>query len=157
MKKERRTESTTVRVDVSASVLRWALSRLKDMGKINRRFPKIHEWLSGESKPTLRQLEALARATFTPLGYFFLPEPPLEQLTVPYFRTIGDWSLDALSQNLIETVQIMIQRQAWTRDYLIEQGQEALPFVGSTSIKDNSRNIAHEMRRDFWSQRWMGC
>jgi Zn-dependent peptidase ImmA (M78 family) len=156
MKKEKKTKSTTVRVDVSTSVLRWALSRSENIDTINRRLPKIREWLSGESKPTMRQLEDLARATYTPLGYFFLSEPPLEQLPVPYFRTITDFPLHALSPNLIETVQTMMQRQAWMRDYLIEQGQEALPFVCSVSIEDDPRAVAHEMRialglQDGWA------
>jgi Zn-dependent peptidase ImmA (M78 family) len=156
MKKEKKTKSTTVRVDVSTSVLRWALSRSENIDTINRRLPKIREWLSGESKPTMRQLEDLARATYTPLGYFFLSEPPLEQLPAPYFRTITDFPLHALSPNLIETVQTMMQRQAWMRDYLIEQGQEALPFVGSSSIEDDPRTVAYEMRialglQDGWA------
>jgi Zn-dependent peptidase ImmA (M78 family) len=156
MKKEKKTKSTTVRVDVSTSVLRWALSRSENIDTINRRLPKIREWLSGERKPTMRQLEDLARATYTPLGYFFLSEPPLEQLPAPYFRTITDFPLHALSPNLIETVQTMMQRQAWMRDYLIEQGQEALPFVGSSSIEDDPRTVAYEMRialglQDGWA------
>ncbi|CEO87650.1 hypothetical protein SSCH_1170007 [Syntrophaceticus schinkii] len=66
MKKEKKTKSTTVRVDVSTSVLRWALSRSENIDTINRRLPKIREWLSGESKPTMRQLEDLARRTYYP-------------------------------------------------------------------------------------------
>ncbi|MCX6701383.1 MAG: hypothetical protein NTV68_15930, partial [Methanomicrobiales archaeon] len=53
-------------------------------------FPKLLKWLQGEANPTLRELEKLARATFTPLGFFFLPDPPMERLPIPHFRTLGN-------------------------------------------------------------------
>src|SRR5207249_4073494 len=70
-----------------------------------QKFPKLAEWLQGRSQPTLHQLEALAKATSTPLGYFFLPKPPEERLPIPYFRTRADEPLRRPSPNLLETVQ----------------------------------------------------
>ena len=61
------------RVEVSPGLIRWARERARlSADKLSGRFPKLSEWESGAAKPTLRQLEAFANATTTPLGYLFL-------------------------------------------------------------------------------------
>ena len=139
---------------ISKSVLHWALERsgVTPTG-LERKFPKIRKWLSGEEQPTLRQLEALAKTTYTPLGFFFLKQPPDEVLPIPHFRTQKDVSRP--SPNLLEIVQIMRQRQAWMRDLLIDEGQERLPFVGSARLNESPISIAQRIRRilDF-QRRW---
>src|SRR4030065_1533015 len=104
------------RVNVSKKVLRWAVSRSgQELDDLEQKFPKIHQWADEESQPTLRQLESLARATHTPLGFFFLAEPPDERLPIPHFRTIHDDTPAKPNPNLLETVQIMQSRHAWLR------------------------------------------
>ena len=67
------------RVAVDKKVLRWAVRRSGlELDDLERKFPRIRQWATGEILPTLRQLETLAKATFTPLGFFFLAEPPLQ-------------------------------------------------------------------------------
>lgn len=133
-------------VTVRESVLSWALERTTNPEAIKLRFPKLSEWLQGESRPTLRQLEAFAKATSTPLGYLFLSEPPQERLPIPYFRTLGDKPLQHASPDLLEMVQTMERRQAWMREYLMEQGYEPLGFVRSARVTDDPEGIAHHIR-----------
>lgn len=131
------------RVAVNREVVRWALNRSgRSIANLQRKFPKIREWERGESRPTLRQLESLAKATLTPLGFFFLPAPPEERLPVPHFRTLDDERLRLPSPDLLETVQIMQRRQAWMRDFLMEQGQSRLPFIASAKLNDAPDTIA---------------
>jgi hypothetical protein len=59
-----------MRVAVSGSVLRWALQRSGRHAAVERKFPKLSEWLQNKSQPTLRQLEELAKATATPRTRF---------------------------------------------------------------------------------------
>jgi len=134
------------RIAISESVLRWALERSGRFNLVQKKFPKLSEWLQGQSQPTLRQLEALAKATLTPLGYLFLSEPPKERLPIPIFRTRSDEALWRPSPDLLETVQTMEQRQVWIRDYLIEQGIESLAFVRSAQITDEPENLARQIR-----------
>lgn len=134
------------KVAVSVSVLRWALQRSTTPSSIKRQFPKLAEWLEGESQPTLRQLEHLARATSTPLGYFFLAEPPKERLPIPHFRTLRGEPTFGPSPDLLETVHLMERRQAWMREYLVEQGQQPLPFVGSATLTDEPSWVARDMK-----------
>jgi len=134
------------RVNVNKKVLRWAVSRSgQELDDLEQKFPKIHQWADEESQPTLRQLESLARATHTPLGFFFLAEPPDERLPIPHFRTIHDDTPAKPNPNLLETVQIMQRRQAWMRDFLIEQGQVQLPFVGSSRREEEPTLVVQRM------------
>jgi len=135
------------KVAVKERVLRWALDRagLTPDG-LQYKFPKIQQWIASESQPTLRQLESLAKATRTPLGFFFLNEPPKERLPVPHFRTLRDKPPVGPSPELLETIHIMERRQSWMRDFLIEQGQEPLSFVHSAPLDAQPVPIAASIR-----------
>jgi Zn-dependent peptidase ImmA (M78 family) len=144
------------RVAISNAVLSWAIERSGSPEAVKRRFPKLSEWLQGQSQPTLHQLEEFAKATYTPLGYLFLSAPPEEQMTIQHFRTLGDEPLRRPSPDLIETVQTMEQRQAWIREYLIEIGQEPFAFVHSARLTDKPKEIAKDIRcvlglTDLWA------
>lgn len=143
------------RVSVSGPLLRWALERSGRAPTLERKFPKLRAWLEGESRPTLRQLEGLARATSTPLGYLFLSEPPEERLPIPHFRTLGKAQPRRPSPDLLETVHTMERRQAWMREYLMEQGQGLLMFVRSAGVTDDPQRVAQEMQRTLGlNQNW---
>jgi Zn-dependent peptidase ImmA (M78 family) len=134
------------RVAVDKEVLFWAISRSGlELEDLEHRFPKIRQWATGESQPTLRQLESLAKATLTPLGFLFLAEPPEERLPIPHFRTVHDDTPKKPSPDLFETIQIMQRRQAWMREFLSEQGQSELPFVRSARREENQRSIVQRM------------
>lgn len=133
------------RVAVHKEILDWALDRSGlTVGDLEPRFPRLRQWISGQTRPTLRQLEALAKQTLTPLGFFFLKEPPEDRLPVPYFRTLGDHA--SHGPDLLESVHTMEQRQAWLREFLVDQGQEALPFVGSVRRHESLAAVARRMR-----------
>jgi len=136
------------KVTVKEEVIRWAVDRSgRTLGDLQNKFPKIIEWATGEERPSLRQLESLARATLTPFGYFFLDRPPDERLPIPFFRTSEDEYLNRPTANLIETIQIMQQRQAWLREYLIDQGQEPLDFVRSARVDQTPNIMANKIRQ----------
>ncbi len=132
---------------IAPEIIRWAVVRSglprEDLAET---FPKLDQWERGERFPTFKQLESFAHKTMTPLGYFFLERPPEEKLPIPDFRTVGDTPIGRPSPNLIETVQVMQSRQAWMRDYQIEQGQEPLQFVGSATHNRNVVSLAARIR-----------
>ena len=136
------------RVPVSANVLRWAIHRSgRSLGELASKFPRIREWEAGETNPTLRQLEHLAKATATPFGFFFLEEPPEERLPVPFFRTLRSEAPQEPSPDLLETIQTMQQRQAWMREFLTEEGQDHLDFVASARTEEQRTAVAERMRQ----------
>lgn len=145
-------------VDINPELIRWAIERSgRSVETLARGLPGISRWELGESQPTLRQLEALAKKTWTPLGYFFLAEPPEEKLPVPDFRTARDEPVRRPSPNLIDTLHTMQRRQWWMRDYLIEMGHERLPYVGSAKPTDDISTVAMRIRRALnLSHGWAG-
>ena len=150
------------KVAIKPELLRWARERSgATTADLVQRFPKYDAWEKGDAQPTLRQLENLAKRTLTPLGYFFLPEPPEDKLPIPDFRTVQDEPVKRPSPNLLETVHMMQRRQDWMRDHLAEEGQSPLRFVGSVGLGDSSEQVARRIREtlgitDDWArqQRW---
>ncbi len=135
-------------VAVGTKVLRWAIHRSgRSPGDLADKFPRIEEWAAGRTQPTMSQLEKLANATSTPLGFFFLSVPPEERLPFPFFRTVSNNSREQPSPDLLETIQSMQQRQAWMREFLVEEGQERLPFVDSVRLGANRAGVAGQMRK----------
>ena len=123
-----------VRVDVAASLYAWAAER-SGLGadELDHKFPKLQQWESGEHSPTLKQLEKFAGATRTPVGYFFLPAPPDEQVPIPDLRTVGNRGVRRPSPDLLDTIYQCQQRQEWYRDYVRGIGSDPVPHVGSLS------------------------
>lgn len=120
------------RVAVNPILFRWARerSRIETLALIAR-FPKLPAWENAEARPTLRQLEDFARATHAPIGYFFLPEPPQEPLPIPDFRTIAGRAVSRPSPNLLDTIYVCQERQAWYREYATVSGHGPLDFIGT--------------------------
>lgn len=132
---------------IKKEILRWARLRAGfELADLIKPFPKLAEWENGDSLPTLKQLEGLAKKLLAPLGYFFLPEPPEEKLPINDFRSISDTPIRHPSPDLLETVFSMQRRQAWLREFVIEEGAEPLPFVGSVTMRDNPEKVAQSIR-----------
>ncbi len=135
-------------LNVKHELIRWALERSgRSVEGLARQFPKLGKWKSGEAQPTLKQLEALAKKTWTPLGYFFLPEPPQEKLPIPDFRTVSDRPVGSASPNLIDTLHTMQRRQTWMRDYLVDSGHAPLSFIASANLREAPAAVAQKIRQ----------
>jgi Zn-dependent peptidase ImmA (M78 family)/transcriptional regulator with XRE-family HTH domain len=137
-----------ISVDIKSNLLSWARKRAgKDLYSLERSFPKLADWESGHVKPTLKQIERFAKATYTPVGYFFLEEPPVEKIPIPDFRTVQNEFTVRPSPNLLDTIYVCQQRQEWYHDYARSMGEEPFSFVGAASIKDDVVITAAKMRR----------
>lgn len=136
------------KVIVKPNLIRWAIDRSRlPVHALTVKFPKLDAWKSGKLQPTIGQLELFAKATFTPLGYLFLDSPPDETLPIPDFRTVGDSPIGRPSPDLIETIQAMQRRQAWMHEFLIEESQEPLSFVGSATGRRDIAGLSTSIRR----------
>ena len=136
------------RVPVNPELLSWARERAGMTHEdLAARCKKLPEWESGETQPTLKQLEAFARAVHVPFGYLFLREPPEERLPIADFRTVSDKAEVKASPDLIDTLYAMQRRQAWLREYLVENEAEPLPFAASARLADDPDAVGREMRR----------
>ena len=135
------------RVNIKPEMLNWAYERSgKSADALRKRFPKFDLWNSGEDSPTLKQLEGFAKATYTPVGFFFLQNLPIEVIPIPDFRTVGSGYIGHPSPDLLDTVYICQQRQEWYREFVRSTGEKPVPFVGSVSQTNNIEKIAESMR-----------
>lgn len=135
------------RVPVKPEMLRWARERAGlSVEELEKAFPRLREWDAGDALPTLKQLQQYAKRTWTPFGYFFLPEPPDMTLPIPDFRTVGDQRPKMPSPNLLETVHTLQRRQDWMREFLLQENTEPLAFVGSVTLQDRPERVAQDMR-----------
>jgi len=133
-------------------VLEWARARSGIDDEVwEHRFPRYEAWLAGQAAPTLKQLEDFARKTHTPVGFFFLEEPPVETVPIPDFRTISDRPVAAagaaVSADLLDVIYACERRQEWYRDNQLLEGEPPLPFVGIAGITDAVDEVAGQMRQ----------
>ena len=135
------------KVDVNPKLLRWAIERAGfDLDKLAHRIPQLPAWESGDKQPTFKQLEGFAKATHTPIGFLFLPEPPDERLPIRDLRTVKDGP-SRPSADLLDTIYAMQRRQDWLREERAECEAGALEFVGNARLGDDPTAVGQEMRR----------
>lgn len=136
------------RVSISPDLLRWARERAGvQVEDLAGRFTKLAAWESGELSPTLKQLEAFAKATHVPFGFLFLPEPPDLPMPIPDLRTLRNRQPGSVSPDLLDTLYAMQRRQAWLREERLDGDAEPLAFVGSARPSDDPEAVGREMRR----------
>ncbi len=149
------------RVEVMPELVQWARERASlSVADLAKRFPKLGEWERGAAHPTIKQLEAFAKATHVPFGYLFLPEPPEERLPIPDFRTVSGAAVGCPSPDLLDTIYTMQRRQAWLREERIECEADRLDFVGSARLTDDPQVVGREMRHrtdDLFSSIFFCC
>jgi Zn-dependent peptidase ImmA (M78 family) len=137
------------KITVKPRLLEWArtradLERDQLARKLKNKVSQIAEW-EKTGTIALTDLEKVAKKTNTPIGYLFLPEPPLEHLPVADFRMSGNRRQHP-SPELLDTLYLCQQRQFWFREYLESTGEDPLPFVGSRRIEDGVRAVASDIR-----------
>jgi Zn-dependent peptidase ImmA (M78 family) len=136
-----------MRVPVKPELIRWACNRMGcGADALIKRFPKLDAWQRGEGQPTFKQLEAFAQATHTPIGFLFLPEPPIETIPIPDFRTVGNALIERPTPDLLDTIYLCQQRQEWYREYTRALGEPSLAFIGSAKRSDDIGSTADHIR-----------
>ena len=112
---------------------------------ISERFPKINIWRQQIEKPTIAQLSGLASYFNVPFGYFFLNAIPKKDYPIPHYRSVGNQPFKP-SEELLDTIQILQERQEWAIDVIKDLRGEPLTFAHSVSIKDSIQATAQKMR-----------
>lgn len=136
-----------MRVTLNPEVVRWARERAgRTVQDLAAPFPKLDRWERGEERPTLKQVERFANAVHAPVGYLFLPEPPVESVPIPDLRTVGNVHVGHPSPDLLDTVYICQQRQEWYRDFARSVGEEPCSFAGSARVANNVETTAALIR-----------
>lgn len=131
------------RAPVSPVLLTWARERAGlEPADLLHRFPRLDAWEAGAALPTLKQLDAFARAVHVPVGYLFLPAPPEEPLPIPDFRTVEGRAVRRASPNLLDTLYACQERQGWYREFALTTRQPPAGFVGSAGLDERPEAVA---------------
>jgi len=137
-------------VIVKPIIIQWAIqSAGKDVNALSDKFDKIDKWTSEESELTVSELNKLSKELRIPFGYFFLGEPPDEDIQLLKYRTVDNEEQAKPSRELIDTIKYMEKRQSFMRDALIEDGFLPHEFVGSAAIKDNPEDLAVKITQEL--------
>ena len=137
----------TVRATINPELFHWAITRSgQDEHALFHRFKKLPDWIAGDRSPTLKQLQAFAKATHTPVGYLFLERPPAEEVPIPDFRTVANSQVARPSADLLDTIYLCQQRQDWYLDYARSNGFDRLDFIGSVDISTPVNAVAATIR-----------
>lgn len=144
-------------LNIKPDILNWAISRSGyEHGEFIEKFPRAKSWLDQEKTPTIPQLRDFAKKANVPFGYLFLQTPPVEEIPIPFFRTLNGETED-IGINLRDTILTLQKRQDWIRNYLIEQGEESLPYVGKYTIQTPQDEVIADIKKtlglgDNWAR-----
>ena len=127
-----------IRVAVHPKLIRWARERSGIAQEdLAAKFRKLPEWEDGGTQPTLKQVEAFARAVHVPVGYLFLTEPPEEALPIPDLRTFAAQPVPRPSPNLLDTIYACQERQSWL---FVRAAEAGLRRVAGARCREDCRN-----------------
>ncbi len=139
----------SARVAVAPSVLRWAQERSKrDDGAYERKFPAWQYWVAGQKEPTIKQVADIASYSHLPFGIFFLDQPPEIELPIPDYRLGREGDEAAPSQDLLDVIDLSVQRQAWFRDHAVKLGLGAASVTHAT-LEDEPSAVAAVAAREL--------
>lgn len=109
---------------------------------------QLQKWESGESSLTFRQAQHFAKVARIPFGYLYLKDIPVQKtLPIPDLRTLDSLELAEPSAELSELLDLMLECQAWYRDYAIQQELEPVSVVGSFSVHDGVGAVVRDVRQ----------
>ena len=138
-----------VNVSVAPEIINWVIEKIQFSTVNNSVFELLNKWKSGEKVPTFNQIEDVSKKTNIPFGYFFLEKPPVEECKIVEYRTLDSIAVQNPSRNLIDTVDMMSNAQEWMIDYVKENGQEPLSFVGTDQKEKGAMKIAAHIRSEL--------
>lgn len=137
-------------VIVKPDIIRWAIrSSGKDLETLFEKFTKLKDWITEENELTVNEINKLSKELRIPFGYFFLPEPPVEEIKLLKYRTIENNENSNPSRELIDTIKYMEKKQEFMREALIEDGFSPLNFVASASLEENPIELAQKIKAEL--------
>lgn len=138
---------------INDEILRWAVERsaldaVSLAEKLGTSDERVEAWLTGDDLPTFKQAQRLAGILQIPFGFFYLPEPPSEQIPITEFRRLPRMSR-RLGKDIYDLLSDIQFKRDWYRDYRLEEGFEPLEFVGRFEADAPATLVANDIRREL--------
>ena len=135
-----------ISVEVKPEIINWILRTIQFDSVASSAVDLLNKWRTGEKTPTFNQVEDMSKKTNVPFGYFFLDKPPIEECPIVDYRTVNSLKIPEPSRNLIDTLDLMADIQNWMVEYVIENGQDELAYVGSAANTKDFKIIVNHIR-----------
>lgn len=132
---------------ITPKVFKWAresarMSESVAAAKVSVSTDRLIDWENGNSKPTIRQAQTLAKAYRRPFALFFLPDIPQDFQPLQDYRKKGSKELGTASIFIIREIQ---QKQTWISEVNEQNEEQKIPFVGRFSLNDNPEVVAKDI------------
>jgi Zn-dependent peptidase ImmA (M78 family) len=136
---------------ITPSVMKWARETARmtlDIAaeKIGVSARRLAEWESGLDKPTVAQAKKAANIYRRPFAVLMLPEPPYDFTPLREFRRKRATPLGTAAVFIIRELQ---EKQAWAHEWMGDQGEKPLPFVGRFSLTASPATVAADMVKEL--------
>ncbi|MGV3593409.1 MAG: ImmA/IrrE family metallo-endopeptidase [Gammaproteobacteria bacterium] len=140
-----------IQAKINTDMLSWARERAQMSisalaEKMSIAEGKLAAWEQGEKYPTFKQAKTFAAKTHIPFGYLYLATPPEETLPIPDLRTVGGEGPKRPSAELIDIVNIILRRQQWYREFMLDQKAHKLRFIGKYDVNASVDVIVEDVR-----------
>lgn len=130
-------------MNVSIETLNYYVEKAQiPLSELRISVKNIDLFLSGEKQPTFNQLSSIAKKLNIPTGLLLLDKSIEVKSGRLEFRTINSSHLGEMSEELRDTIIEMESKQQFLR----EQIESTLDFIGSCSIKDDVLLVASKIR-----------
>ena len=140
-------------VNVNPKVLEWAIKtsgweKNELVLALTISENTINGWLSGDIKPTIKQLELLSNKTKRPLAAFFLPEPPEESPLPKDYRMLPN-KLDKFERKTLLAIRKARYLQEIGSELSLNINKKTDSEITPAKIEQNPEEIALFYRKKF--------
>lgn len=139
--------------NANPEILKWArksarISLEKAASTISKtcKAERIKDWESPDQKdkPSIKQVEKLARLYRRPANIFYLPYIPKDYPPLKDFRRNKE---EGYGTALIFMMREIQEKHEWLKIFLLKNREKKLDFVGRFNIKNSPENVALDIRK----------
>lgn len=133
-------------IQPNTDALLWALERSgHDSADAIKKWPKFEQWLDGSWNPTVNQIREFADFVHVNVPALFAENIPDLSLQIADFRTVDDIAEVYPTPELYDTVNQMLRRQSWMRDFFTNERYPSVNLIGSFTEKPMDNATAEEL------------
>lgn len=132
------------RLNINRSVLSYYIEKSAiPLDTLQSKIKNLESFLSGSKQPTFNQLSEIARIIDVPTGLLLLSDTVDSNKKMLKFRTVNSDEVEEISNGLRDTITEMQTKQ----DFLKNEINYKLNFIGKFSIEDNYLEVADNIRK----------
>ena len=146
-------ERKSLKVKVEPEILKWLIDSsgwgIEEISKkLKVKDFTFKKWLTGESLPTLNQIEKISNYLKRPLAAFFLSKPPLEKPMPRDYRMLPNRS-GIFEKKTLLALRRARRLQSISKELMINLGIDTKPKFSLVQLSEDPESVANEHRELF--------